>query len=559
MRHLRLSQGSRWTTVAGMTTSHTIAVLGLGRMGGAIATRLAARHQDVVGWTRSARPAGTFRTAGTPAEAVAGAEVVLLALFDGPACAQVLDAVRGALRPGAVVVNTGTVAPAEAAGMARSLGPAYVHAPLIGSVPAAAAGSLQILAAGDPAALDRVRPVLAHLGTVRPASDAAAAAALKLVANSSLAGSVLALRDALLHADALGVPRARALDVLELGPLGGLVARKRAFLRGGVETDGGSATGGGARCVADTDSRPGAVTDPGAGCDPGSGSVPGPAEFTVGTFPGADSRPGADPGAGPGAGCDPGTGSAPDPAEFTVGTFPGADSRPGADPGGGAGAGCDSGSGSAPDPAEFTVGTFPGADSRPGAEPGGGVGAGSSPGSGSGSAPASAEFTVGALAKDMALLAAASGAPVRNGIGLVGELVPQDADFAVAATLPAPDDAVLEPLRAYVRGHATGDPAHFRDAFLPTAHIEGLHDGAFTSWDLDAYCALFPGRPAPDEATRVRRVDTLDVHGSVATATMMLAHGPDHFTDVFLLVRANVGGDGDGGWRIANKAYHRHR
>ncbi|KOV13540.1 dehydrogenase [Streptomyces sp. XY413] len=112
--------------------------------------------------------------------------------------------------------------------------------------------------------------------------------------------------------------------------------------------------------------------------------------------------------------------------------------------------------------------------------------------------------------------------------------------------------AALEPLRAYMRGHATGDPVHFRGAFLPTAHIEGIRDGGFVSWPLDEYCALFPGRPAPDEPSRSRRIDAIDVRGTVATATMTLSHGTETFTDVFLLVRT-----GDG-WRIANKAYHRH-
>ncbi|NSL43881.1 nuclear transport factor 2 family protein [Streptomyces sp. 8P21H-1] len=113
-------------------------------------------------------------------------------------------------------------------------------------------------------------------------------------------------------------------------------------------------------------------------------------------------------------------------------------------------------------------------------------------------------------------------------------------------------DAVLEPLRAYVRGHATGRPGHFREAFLPTAHIGGIRDGVFVSWSLDEYCALFQGRPAPDEPARSRRVDTVDVHGTVASAVMTLRHGADTFTDLFLLVRA------DGGWRIADKVYHRH-
>ncbi|MEV7792151.1 nuclear transport factor 2 family protein [Streptomyces sp. NPDC087512] len=384
-----------------MMTPHRIAVLGLGRMGEAIAKRLAAQDWDVVGWTRSGRASGTVRTPGDPNEAVAQADLVLLALFDGPACRQVLDDVRDSLRADTIVLNTSTIAPAEAAELARRLGPFYVHAPVLGSVPAVAAGALRILAAADHHTLDAARPVLETLGTVRRVDDACTAAALKLVANNSLAGAVLALRDSLRQADALGLPRTQTLDVLELGPLGGLVTRKRGFLLG----------------------EPPATT---------------------------------------------------------------------------------------------------------------------------------AQFTIAALAKDMALLATASDTPLRSAAGLAGIPADLQADIAVAATAPAVEDAVLEPLRAYVRGHASGDPAHFREAFLPTAHVEGIRDGAFVSWRLDEYCALFTGRPAPDEPARTRRVDTVDVHGTVATATMTLSHGADTFTDVFLLVRA------DDGWRIANKAYHRH-
>ncbi|WP_405753869.1 nuclear transport factor 2 family protein [Streptomyces sp. NBC_01020] len=382
-------------------TPYTVAVLGLGRMGGAMAARLAAQGWDVVGWTRSGRTSGTAEVTGDANEAVAKADLVLLALFDGPACRQVLDDVRDALRTDTVVLNTSTVAPAEAAELARQCGPSYIHAPVLGSVPAAAAGTLRILAAAGQDALDRARPVLEALGTVRRVDDASTAAALKLIANNSLAGAVLALRDSLRQADAIGLSRAQALDVLELGQLGGLVARKRSFL----------------------------AEQPDAG---------------------------------------------------------------------------------------------------------------------------TAEFTIGALAKDMDLLAAASDTPLRGAAGLAHTPAGPGADFAVAATVPAVEDAVLEPLRAYIRGHATGDPVHFRDAFLPTAHIEGIRDGAFVSWRLAEYCALFQGRPAPDEPARSRRIDAVDVHGTVATATMTLRHGADTFTDIFLLARV------DNSWRIANKAYHRH-
>ena len=386
-----------------MTSSGAIAVLGLGRMGTSIAERLESQGWEVTGWTRSRRSASTVRTADEPDDAVANADTVILALYDGPACEQVLDRVRDSLRPDTIVLNTSTIAPAEAAELASRFGPSYVHAPLIGSGPAAAAGTLRILVGADEAdenALTRVRPVLDALGEAWPAGDAATAAALKLVANSSLAGAIFALRDSLRQGDALNLPVAQVLDTLELGQLGALVARKRSFLVG---------------------------------------------------------------------------------------------------------------------------------DATP------------------------AQFTIGALAKDMALLADASNRPLRSAAELADSPAGSEADIALAATTPWADDDVLGPLRAYIAGHATGDPAHFREAFLPTAHIEGIRDGIFVSWNLDDYCALFSGRPAPDEPARSRRIDTVDVHETVATASMTLWHGADTFTDIFLLVRT------DGRWRIANKAYHRHK
>jgi 3-hydroxyisobutyrate dehydrogenase-like beta-hydroxyacid dehydrogenase len=372
-------------------------VLGLGRMGAAMAARLLSAGWEVTGWTRSGRAVDSVKTADDPDSAVARAGVIILSLFDGQACEQVLGRVQGSLRPGSVVVNTSTIGPAEAAALAGWLGASYVHAPLLGSVPAAANGTLEILVGAKEDALALVSPVLDALGTVRPAGDAATAAALKLVANSSLAGAVLALRDSLGQGAALGLPRDQVLDVLGLGQLGALVARKRPFLTG---------------------------------------------------------------------------------------------------------------------------------------------------------EPAVAQFTIGALAKDMALLADASRSPLRSAAELAGSPAGPEADIALAALAPPAGEDVLAPLRAYIRGHATGDPAHFREAFLPSAHIEGIRDGAFVSWCLDDYCALFHG-PAPDEPARSRRIDTLDVNGSVATASMTLRHGADTFTDVFLLVHA------DGRWRIANKAYHR--
>jgi Putative lumazine-binding len=116
---------------------------------------------------------------------------------------------------------------------------------------------------------------------------------------------------------------------------------------------------------------------------------------------------------------------------------------------------------------------------------------------------------------------------------------------SVDATHPA-----LVPLNLYIKGHQTGDGEVMRHAFLPTAHVEGIREGAFASWTMPEYVALFTGKPAPDEAQRVRTIDSVDVHGTVAMARMTLRHGAVTFTDMFVLL------EHDGEWKIANKAYH---
>lgn len=117
------------------------------------------------------------------------------------------------------------------------------------------------------------------------------------------------------------------------------------------------------------------------------------------------------------------------------------------------------------------------------------------------------------------------------------------------ANASAEEMAVCAAIESYFLGHARDDAAPMRRAFLPTAHIESMRDGVFTSWTIDVYCERFKGRPADDEDSRRRRIDWLQVAGNAACARITLVHGATTFTDFFLLLKTTKG------WRIANKAF----
>jgi hypothetical protein len=111
------------------------------------------------------------------------------------------------------------------------------------------------------------------------------------------------------------------------------------------------------------------------------------------------------------------------------------------------------------------------------------------------------------------------------------------------------EQAVRAAINQYFRGHATASPDEMRKAFLPTAHIEGLRNGKFVSWTVEEYCGNFKGKPAADEASRKRTIDSVNVSGTAAMARATLVHGSTTFTDYFVLLKV------DGEWKIANKVY----
>jgi 3-hydroxyisobutyrate dehydrogenase-like beta-hydroxyacid dehydrogenase len=200
-----------------------VAVVGAGRMGAAMVGTLRRAGVEVVVFnrTRSRAEATGGAVAATAREAAAGAQVVLSSLADDDAVEAAYtgsDGVVAGLQPGTVVCESSTIDPATV----RRLAPLVedrraflLDTPVSGSVSTVEAGQLTIMAGGDPAVLDRVRPVLDPLARqVFHIGELGSGAVMKLTVNSVLHGLNLALSEGLVLAERAGVARETAYEVL---------------------------------------------------------------------------------------------------------------------------------------------------------------------------------------------------------------------------------------------------------------------------------------------------------------------------------------------------------
>ncbi|MDN4612888.1 NAD(P)-dependent oxidoreductase [Leifsonia sp. F6_8S_P_1B] len=222
-----------------------VAVLGTGTMGAAVARTLLRDGFRVTVWNRTperaeplARPsddAPGATVAASAAEAVAGADVVLAILFDGVAVEQVLAETADALRPGAVFVQCSTIGVEATARIVQEYGDrgfTLVEAMMLGTKGPAEQGRLVMLAGGDAAAVERIRPVLDAMGqkTVVAGDAVGAATRLKLAANAWIATITAGTAQSLALTKALGLDPRLFLQAIE----GGQSDSAYAHIKGGA-------------------------------------------------------------------------------------------------------------------------------------------------------------------------------------------------------------------------------------------------------------------------------------------------------------------------------------
>lgn len=217
-----------------------IAMLGLGLMGRPMAINLARAGADLAVWNRS--PATTTevaaatgaRAASSPAEAAAGAGIVVLCVTDTAAVESVLfgtDGVATARPAPRVVVDMGTTDPLVTPDIGRRLtqacGARLVDAPVSGGTRGAEAATLSIMAGADDAAFEAALPVLQVLGSRITRIGGPGAGQVAKAANQVVVGVVIqAVAEALALAEAAGVDPARVREAMIGGFADGTILRQ---------------------------------------------------------------------------------------------------------------------------------------------------------------------------------------------------------------------------------------------------------------------------------------------------------------------------------------------
>jgi 3-hydroxyisobutyrate dehydrogenase-like beta-hydroxyacid dehydrogenase len=199
-----------------------VGIVGLGRMGSAMAERLRDQGFDLIGWDHEAAANERAKAAGVRSAANAGAvaaasDLVISSITEDDGARRIFAGPDGFLQAdvsGKLFVEMSTLRPMtgrELAPLVEQKGARLVEAPVLGTIPQARAGTLFAMAGGRAEDLVRVRPVLEKLTRrIVHMGPAGSGYAMKLAANVGLGAYVQAIAESL----ALGLRQGLALEAM---------------------------------------------------------------------------------------------------------------------------------------------------------------------------------------------------------------------------------------------------------------------------------------------------------------------------------------------------------
>jgi 2-hydroxy-3-oxopropionate reductase len=218
----------------------SVAVIGLGIMGGPMAANLVKAGYQVTGFNRSQGKVDELvkaggRGASSVAEAVADVDVVITMLPDSPDVEAVVSGPDGILetaKAGTVWIDASTIRPDVAVQLAKAAdakGVRAVDAPVSGGEAGAIEGTLSIMVGGDAADVAQVRPVLEAVGkTVVHVGPVGAGQTVKAANQLIVAGTIELVAEALVFLEAHGVDTEAAVQVLAGGLAGNRILDRKA-------------------------------------------------------------------------------------------------------------------------------------------------------------------------------------------------------------------------------------------------------------------------------------------------------------------------------------------
>src|SRR5438309_7070135 len=206
----------------------TISYLGLGTIGSGMAANLLKASYQLTVWNRSIEKCKPFarkgaRVADTPADAARDVDLVIYMLSNDQAVEDVVFGAKGILsgiREGQIAIDMSTVLPAtslrEQEAYAKR-GVNFLDVPVFGSKQESAEAKLWIMAAGNNAIFEKVKPVLAKLGqTVHYFGKNGNATSMKLVGNLIVALELEALAEGLVLAQKAGLDLYTVMEVVKV-------------------------------------------------------------------------------------------------------------------------------------------------------------------------------------------------------------------------------------------------------------------------------------------------------------------------------------------------------
>ena len=206
----------------------TISYLGLGTMGGGMASNLLKAGYKLTVWNRSAEKCKPFarkgaRLAESPADAIRDVDLVIYMLSNDQAVEEVVFGANGILsgiKEGQIAMDMSTVLPATSLREQQAYsnrGVNFLDAPVFGSKTESAKAKLWIMAAGKRHTFEKVKPVLQHLGqTVHYFGKNGNATAMKLVGNLIVALELEALSEGLVLARKAGLDLSTVMEVVKV-------------------------------------------------------------------------------------------------------------------------------------------------------------------------------------------------------------------------------------------------------------------------------------------------------------------------------------------------------